>query len=155
MAYVSTQASGGLGSTFEINGSGSGAGSPAAWIPLGEIRSMKPAGAQVKSDDATNLQSAAEEFIPMIFTGGTYELAMNRSPLDPGFIEAQVYFKALTTVQCRVTLKKAPGQATVGDRFTFLAFVEKFMHGTVEPTKIIQMETTFKVTGDIVETPGS
>lgn len=157
MAYSRTQAFGGLGTQVFLNTSGSGIGSPPAWTVIGEMVNVKTSGASTKSDDATNFSSSAEEFIPTIRTEGTWDCTMNRTPLDAGFQALQNWWYTVppTTEQIRIQLPKAPGQTVQGDQFFFYAIIEKFMPGSIEVTKKIPMEVSFKVTGPVVETPGS
>jgi len=156
MAYTRTQAFGGLGTQVFLNTAGSGIGSPATWTPIGELASVKVSGASTKSDDATNFSSLAEEFIPTIRTEGTYDCVMNRIPLDAGFIALQSwwYTQPPTTEQVYIQLPKAPGQTVIGDQLLFYCILEKFNPGSIEPTKKVPMEVSFKVTGAVVETPG-
>lgn len=151
MAYKSTKAFDGLGATFNFNP----VGSPPVWQILQEIRNQKPAGAMMKSDDATNLQSIAEEFIPTIRTSGTWDIECNLVPTDPAYIAMEALYYAAETSQGMVQLPKAPGQATTGDQRWFIFFVEKFLPTVIEPSKIIKLEISLKITGDITPVAGS
>jgi hypothetical protein len=81
MAYTSTQAQSGNGSILAIN---TGTVSSAIWTTVGEISDIAQSGKTNKSDDATNLQSSAEEFIPTILTPGSWGLTLNRVSGDAG-----------------------------------------------------------------------
>jgi hypothetical protein len=157
MAYSRTQAAAALGTIVYLNTSDSGTGSPPTWTPIGEVTKTGQSGASTKSDDATNFSSQAEEFIPTIRTEGTWDCTMNRIPGDPGFQALQDWWYSVppTTEQIRVQLPKAPGQTVVGDQLFFFAILEKFMPGSMEPTKKIPQECSFKITGPVVETPGN
>ncbi len=151
--YVSTKAYSGKGATFNFNLNGSSPPSFANQIP--EITLQKPSGQQMKSDDATNLSSAAEEFISTIRTSGTWDITANMIPTDPGYIAMEALFYDGATVQGMVQFPKAPGQATIGDQRWFLFFVEKFMPGNIEPSKIIKLDISLKITGDVTTVAGS
>lgn len=151
MAYRATKAFTGLASVFNFNP----VGSPPVWATIAEVRNQKPAGQQMKSDDATNLQSSAEEFISTIRTSGTWDIEANLIPTDPGYLAMQSLFYNGATVQGMVQLPKAPGQAVIGDQRWFLFFVEKFMPTTIEPSKIIRLDASLKITGDVTTVAGS
>jgi hypothetical protein len=154
--YTSSQSYSGKGAIFYFNQT---AASPPAFAnTLGEIRSMKPTGAMMKSDDATNLQSAAEEFISTIRTSGTFDITTNLLPNDPGYIAMEaIYYNQLPgrPIQGMLQFPLAPGQNTIGDQRWFLFFCEKLMPGSIEPSKLIQLEVSVKITGDIVTVKGS
>ncbi len=152
-AYTSSKAFSGKGAVLNFNP----VGSPPVWSTLGEIRSMKPTGAMMKSDDATNLQSSDEEFISTIRTGGSYDCATNLVPTDPGYIAIEaIYYNQLPgrPTQFMLQLPLAPGQNTIGDQRWFMAFVEKCLPGSIEPSKLIQNEVTVKVTGAVIVVAG-
>jgi hypothetical protein len=154
--YISSQSFSGKGAIFYFNQTG--ASPPAFANSLGEIRSMKPAGAMMKSDDATNLQSQAEEFISTIRTSGTVDLTCNMLPTDPGYIAMEaIYYNQQPgrPIQGMIQFPLAPGQNTIGDQRWFLFFCEKFLPGNIEPSKLIQLEVSVKLTGDIVTVRGS
>lgn len=157
MAYTRTQAGVGLGTIIYADTSGSGVGSPPAWTPIGEVTSIKRAGATSKTDEATNFSSQAEEFVGTIRGEGTYDCVANRLPLDAGFIFLQSTWQTVPppTQYYRIQYPKFPGQSVAGDQMFFYAILEKFMDGEVSPSKKIPLEFTFKITGPVVETPGS
>jgi hypothetical protein len=155
MAYTSTQAQSGNGSILAIN---TGTVSSAIWTTVGEISDIAQSGKTNKSDDATNLQSSAEEFIPTILTPGSWGLTLNRVSGDAGQAAVLASFNALppTIKQYKITLPKAAGQSTTGDAFAFSAMVEEFNDlGTVKADKKISTQAKLKVSGPIVLTVGS
>ena len=58
-------------------------------------------------------------------------------------------------IQGMIQFPLAPGQNTIGDQRWFLFFCEKFLPGNIEPSKLIQLEVSVKLTGDIVTVRGS
>jgi hypothetical protein len=113
MAYPS-KAGTGLGSTLSINGT-----------LVGEIKTMKLAGRQAKTDDVTNFDSLATEFIPTIITSGTWDLTGNRIGSDAGQIAMEAAFNGLLLSPFSIHLAPTQDQgAGAGDTFTFTALVE-------------------------------
>ncbi|MGA2270325.1 MAG: phage tail tube protein [Bryobacteraceae bacterium] len=155
MAYTSTQAQSGNGIILAIN---TGTLSSAIWTTIGEITDLAQSGKTNKSDDATNLQSSAEEFIPTILTPGSWGVTLNRISGDAGQAAVLASFNALppTIKQYRITLPKAAGQSTSGDAFAFSAMTEEFNDlGTVKADKKISTLAKLKVSGPVVLTVGS
>jgi hypothetical protein len=155
MAYTGTKSQSGNQTIVSIN---TGTVSSPVWTPVGEISDFTQSGVQNKSDDATNLQSTADEFIPTILTPGKFSGVMNRVSGDAGQVAVKASFNAVppTLVQYQVQLPKLPTQSTKGDSLTFLAMVEEFNNiGNVKPDKKIATQFAFKVSGPITETLGS
>lgn len=154
MPYTQTRSYAGLGASLNFNP----VGSPPVYSQIPEIRNLKPSGAMMKSDDATNMQSTAEEFVSTIRTSGTFDIEANLVPTDPGYIAMRaIYYNERTGLPYpgMVQLPKAPGQNTIGDQKYFSFFVEKFIEDTIEPTKIVRLQISLKITGDIVTVSGS
>lgn len=149
--YKNTRAFTGLGAVLNFNP----VGSPPSWSTIPEVRNQKPSGQMMKSDDATNLQSSAEEFISTIRTSGTWDGESNLVPTDPGYIAMEALFYDGAFTQFMIQFPKAPGQLIIGDQRWFVAFVEKFMPTVIEPTKIIRLEFSLKITNDVTPVAGS
>ena len=155
MSYLGTQAQSGNQTVVNIN---TGTGGSPTWTPVGEIGNFTQSGTQNKSEDATNLQSQAEEFIPTILTPGKCAGVMNRVSGDAGQQAIRASFDAVppTLVQYQVQLPKTKTQSTKGDSYTFLAMVEEFNDiGDINPTKIIKTQFSLKISGPITFTQGS
>lgn len=150
-AYTVTQSGYGLGSTLKLN---TGTVLAPVWTIIGEITDMQITGRQVTTDDATNLQSAGKEFIPVIKDEGTWELTLNRQLVDPGQLGVNTMFSALTVKQFQGTLQKSQAQTTEGDEFTFFGLVISNSF-TVSPLKIIQTKMSIKVSGAMTEVVGT
>ena len=159
MSYTSSRAQSGNQAVVSIN---TGTVSTPTWVVVGEINDFNQSGTQNKTDDTTNLQSTAEEFLPTILTPGKFAGTMNRVSGDAGQVAAKTAFTSAppTLNQWKVVLAKNPNsvppQTVTGDQLVFLAMVEEFANfGTVKPDKKVQTTFSLKVSGPIVETLGS
>ena len=156
MAYTGTKSQAGNATVVNINGSGT-VSSP-TWTQIGEIGDFTQSGTQNKSEDATNLQSVAEEFLPTILTPGKFAGMMNRISGDAGQGYVRTSFNAVppTLMGYQVVLKKNSSQTVSGDTYLFTAMVEEFNDlGSIKPTGIIKTAFAFKISGAIGFTPGS
>src|ERR1017187_4119783 len=155
MSYTGSKAQSGNQVIVNIN---TGTASSPTWVLIGECSDFNQQGVQNKSDDSTNLQSTAEEFIRTILTPGKFSGTMNRVSGDAGQVAVKASFNAAppTLVQYQIVIPKTPAQSTSGDKLVFLAMVEEFNNlGTLKPDKIIKTAFSFKVSGPIVEALGS
>ena len=155
MSYTGTKSQSGNQTVVNIN---NGTVTTPAWTLVGDISSFAQQGTQNKSDDATNLQSTAEEFIPTILTPGKFSVVMARVSGDAGQTAVKASMNAVppTLVQYQVVLPKTASQTTSGDKFVFLAMVEEFLNlGDVKPDKKVMTQFSLKVSGPITETIGS
>lgn len=155
MSYTGTKSQSGNQTIVNIN---TGTASTPTWVLIGEISDFTQSGVQNKFDDATNLQSAAEEFIPTILSPGKFAGAMARISGDAGQIAVKASFNAVppTLLQYQVVLPKLPTQSVKGDQIVFTAMVEEFNNiGNIKPDKKVMTQFSFKVSGPIVETLGS
>ena len=156
MSYTGSKAQSGFGSKLEIN---TGTASAPTWVIVDECVGLTQSGTANKTDDTTNLQSTAEEFIATILTPGSWDFNMNRLTASAGAGQAAVLasFNAATIKQYKVTLPiNIPcGQSTAGDTYVFIALVEKFPLAEVKVDKKIAYTATLKVSGAITFTPGS
>lgn len=155
MSYTGTKAQSGNQTIVNIN---TGTASSPTWVLVGEIADFTQSGTQNKSDDATNLQSTAEEFIPTILTPGKFAGTMARVSGNAGQVAVKASFNAVppTQVQYQIVIPKTPTQTTDGDTLVFLAMVEEFNNlGNIKADKKIMTQFSFKVSGPIVETLGS
>ena len=155
MSYIGTKAQSGNQTTVSIN---TGSISTPVWTLVGEISDFTQSGTQNKSDDATNLQSTAEEFIPTILTPGKFAGTMARISGDAGQAAVKASFNAVppTLVQYQVQLPKTPTQSSTGDKIVFLGMVEEFNNlGNIRPDKKVMTQFAIKISGPITETLGS
>lgn len=156
MSYTGTKAQSGFGTTLAIN---TGTASVPVWTVVDEVGSLSQSGTENKTDDATNLQSTAEEVVATILAPGAWDFTMNRltASSGPGQAAMLASFNAATTKQYKITLPiNIPcGQTSTGDSKTFLAIVQKMPLSEVKVDKIIKYQATLKISGAITETPGS
>jgi hypothetical protein len=155
MSYTGTKAQSGNQTTVSIN---TGTVASPTWTLVGEVSDFTQSGTQNKSDDATNLQSTAEEFIPTILTPGKFAGTMARISGDAGQAAVRTSFNAVppTLVQYQVQLPKTATQTTNGDKYVFLAMVEEFNDlGNIRPDKKVMTQFALKISGPIAYTAGS
>jgi len=151
MPYTGTAAQGGLGTTIALN---TGTASVPVWTTIGEIRKATQANYQNETDDATNFQSSAREFIATILNPGTWDMEINRVSSDAGQTALVASLNARTTKSYKITLPLTTAQTTSGDTKTFSAIVEKY-GAELMPDKIVKITASLKVSGAITETAGT
>ena len=153
MAYTGSKAQVGIGTIFEIGTVGA---SP-TYTVIDEATDISQSGGQNPTDDTTNLQSSALEFIPTLQNPGMFNFTMNRiaGNTAAGQLAILAAFNTQTINPYRVTLPKGTGQATTGDRYTFIALVESCNLSNIGPTKKMSYSVTIKVSGQLTNTVGS
>jgi len=159
MSYTGTKVQSGNQATVSI-GTGTSTSSPGTLTVVGEVNEFNQSGTMNKSDDATNLQSTAEEFIPTILTPGKFSGSVNRISGDAGQVAVRAAFTAAPPplVPFVVQLAKNPAipQTTAGDKITFMGMVEEWADfGTVKPDKRVNTSFAVKISGPILLTIGS
>ena len=164
MAYAGSKAISGNQTVISINGTAAGGvftpgtASTPVWTPIGEIGNFVQSGTQNKTDDTTNLQSSAEEFIPTILTPGKVTGAFNRVSGDAGQSAVKACFYSVPPVmaQYKAQLPKSVGYTSTGDSVVFTALVEELGDlGDIKPDKKISSPFAFKISGALVWTTGS
>jgi hypothetical protein len=158
MSYSGSKAQSGNQAVVSI-GSGSSI-SGATWTVVGEVNDFNQSGTINKTDDVTNLQSTAEEFIPTILSPGKFSGTMNRISGDAGQVLVKTAFNGAPPVnvpwQVQLSKNTAAGQTVAGDKLQFMGMVEEFANfGTVKPDKKVVTQFSIKVSGPIIETLGS
>jgi hypothetical protein len=151
MSYAGTAAQSGFGSTlwvYTTSGTPSLTAAPPAtsWTAIGEATGAKQSGLTNKTEDATNFQSTAEEFIATILSSGSYQFDVNRVTADAGQVQLSTNFQAKSLNWYAIMLPLGVGQTTHGDVYFFRALVEQYPK-TIEPTKIIRFSCTLKLSG--------
>jgi hypothetical protein len=160
MSYLKTKAQSGNQTLVLIANSllVTSSSSSASFTLVGEVSDFTQQGVQNKSDDATNLQSTAEEFIPTILTPGKMSGVMNRVSNDAGQVLVKASFNGVppTVVLYNVRMPIAAWQSTTGDQLFFYAMVEEFNNiGNIKPDKTIKTQYSLKISGPIVEALGT
>lgn len=142
----------GLATTLSI---GNGA-SPEVFTLVGEIKTINQSGRQVATEDVTNMQSTAREFIPTLVDSGTYDIAGNYSSSDGGQQAMETAFSTLVNhdFKLQLPISAKAGQTTVGDLFAFSALIQELDY-TFAVDKAISFTAKLKVSGAIVRTLGS
>ena len=121
---------------------------------IGEVKSIKQTGNQWDTEETTNLQSTAKEFLPTLQDSGEYQIDGNRVAGDAGQVALEAAFAAGSLQPFKVTIPKSALQTTTGDSYAFTAMVlsREFSY---ESTKVIPFSVKLKVSGPITFTAGS
>ena len=150
MSYTKSAAGIGLGTILSIGTTGT----TPTFTPVGELKTLNQSGRQVSTEDVTNLQSSAKEFIPTLVDSGTWDLSGNRIGGDAGQMAMEAAFSGLTILPFKIQLPKTAAQATAGDTFSFNALVQEVNY-SVSVDKAVTFTGKLKVSGAITLTPGS
>lgn len=150
MPYTQSAAGIGLGTILSIGTLGA---SP-TFTPVGELKTLTQSGRSVGTEDTTNFQSLAKEFIPTLVDSGTWDFSGNRIGGDSGQVAMEAAFSGLSLLPFKIQLPKTPKQASTGDTFTFNALVQDLNY-SVSVDKAVTLTGKLKVSGIITETPGS
>ena len=123
---------------------------------IGEITNLSQSGKQNATDDVTNLESVAEEFIATLLKPGKWDITMNRVQGDAGQLALLAAFNGMTISSFTVQLPKTTTQLTAGDKYVFNSLVEEFDDiSDVKPDKKITSKASLKVSGAITFTAGT
>lgn len=154
MSYTRSQAQGGKGLLLQIN---TGTASSPTWTTVGESLDVAPA-SKMMTEEATNFQSTATEYIGTISDGGEIKFTANRVSTDTGQAAVQAAgplgASAGVLKQFQVTAPLAVGQMTTGDIWAFYALVVEF-NPAFKPDKKTVMSGTLRTSNGIVYTEGS
>jgi predicted secreted protein len=151
MPYTKSKAGIGLGTTLAVN---TGTDAEPTWTPVAELKSINQSGRQVATEDVTNFQSSAREFIPTLLDAGSWDIAGSRIATDAGQLAMETAFQGLTIKDFQIQLPKAGGQTTAGDMFEFSALIQELNY-SIADDKAVTFSAKLKVSGNIVLTPGS
>jgi|ERR1700722_17802049 len=153
MSYTGSKAQTGDLTTLSIN---TGTVTTPVYTLVGEITDLQQSGKMNATDDVTNLQSTAEEFIATLLKPGKYDLTLNRISGDAGQVAVLASFNAQTTLLYQIQLLKNSTQTTTGDKFVFTSLVEEFDDiSSMKADKAIKSKVGLKVSGPITLTVGS
>jgi len=148
MSYTYTTGQTGSNATFSIN---TGTVSTPIWTAIGQIMDMAQSGKDVKTVDATNIQSLVAEVLPTLPDSGHFKCSAIRVPADAGQAAVLTAFNlgaAQAPTQFKLQLAKdaAAGQTTAGDAVTFFGYIVECMDvASVAPVKLVNFEFTVKV----------
>ena len=149
MSYTGSKAQSGALTTISIG---------TTPVVIGEVTDIGQSGKQNKTDDVTNLESLAEEFIPTLLAPGMFKITMNRVVGDPGQVALLASFNAQppTIVPYVITLPKTATQTVSGDKYAFIAMVDEMEDiSSVKADKKITSTASIKVSGPITFTAGT
>lgn len=145
MPYTTSKADTGLGSILAIG---------ATPTTVGEVKSMKLSGRKWDTDDVTNMQSTQKEFITSIQDTGEWAIDGNKISGDAGQVLVETAFASGALTAFTVTLAKAPGQVTTGDKYTFSALVTE-NDASFELSKANTFSLKLKVSGTMTFVAGA
>jgi len=151
MSYTNSAAGIGLGTLLSIN---TGTTQTPVWTTVGEIKNITQSGRQVATEDVTNMQSSAREFIPTLLDSGTWKIDCSYISGDAGQQAMESAFQSLTLKMFEIQLPKTSKQTSTGDLFAFSALVQDINH-TISVEKATMLSATIKVSGPITLTAGS
>ena len=150
MPYTKSAAGIGLGTILSIGTTGA----TPTFTPVGEVKTFSQSGRQVSTEDVTNMQSSAKEFIPPLVDSGTWDIRGNRIGADAGPIAMEAAVSGLTLVPFKIQLPKTSNQTTTGDTFAFNALIQELDY-SISVDKAVTFTAKLKVSGLITETAGS
>lgn len=146
MTYTGSKAITGLGTTLGIG---------VTPTLVGEIIEVKQSGRTVKTDDTTNMNSLATEFLPTIMDSGTWDITFNRVGTDAGQTALETAFQSLASnTSFTITLPKTSTQTVKGDSWTFLGLVQELSY-SIAPDKKVMGTLKVKISGPCNPVAGS
>lgn len=151
MSYTGSKAQAGLGSLLSVN---TGTVSTPVWTVVGEVFDITQNGYENETDDVTNLQSTAREFIGTILNPGMWDFTMNRVSTDTGQAKMVSLLNSAATGMFQIQLLKNSTQTTTGDLYAFSGIVQKYPL-TIKADKAIKITASIKVSNAITFTEGS
>jgi hypothetical protein len=146
------------GSSISIN---TGTISTPVWLPIEECMSVDPSGIEVKTVNATNLQSTVAEVLPTLPDPGTVKVSAIRVPAATGQAAVLTQFNlgaAQAPVEFKIQLSKdaAAGQTSTGDSMMAACYVTQCISMSgIGPEKIVMFEFTLKAVTNWTQTAGS
>lgn len=154
MSYTGTKAAIGKGLKLQIN---TGTASSPTWVTVGESLEMTLA-SKMLTEEATNFDSSATEYIGTLADGGEIKFSCNRVSSDAGQVAMQAagpmgagagLFKSFQAIA-----PLAVGQTSLGDTWTWNAIVTEF-NPAFKPDKKTSMSGVMRTTNGVVYTEGS
>jgi hypothetical protein len=127
--------------------------SPLAYVFIGECLGATFSD-KLMFDKSTNLQSTAEEFLPVLADPGKLEVDLNRVSTDPGQTLLTAARAAGTRLAWSVVFPLEIGQTTSGDQRNFLGYVESQAPQIKVNTRITS-KFSVQISGGITEVEGS
>lgn len=146
MSYTGSKSQIGSGTTISI-----GSSTPPT---IGEVLSIAKSGAQMGTEDSTNLSSLSEEFIKSLLKPGSVDIVVQRVAADAGQAAVESAFNAGTIEPFTITLPKTGTQTTTGDSIAFSALIEEFDDlSDISPAKKVTSKIKLKIQGGASATP--
>lgn len=145
MSYTKSQAQYGRGTILAIG---------TTPITVAEVKTIKLSGRKWDTEDTTNLQSSAKEFLASIMDQGEWDIAGNRVSNDAGQIAMEAAFGSGALTNFTITLPKSGAQTTTGDVYGFSAVVVECDYA-IDVLKAIDFTAKLKISGVMTMTAGT
>lgn len=148
MSYTGSKSGIGRGTTISIT-------VVSTVTPVGEVVTITPSGRQFATEDVTNLQSTAREFVGTLPDEGQFEVVTNRVAADAGQVAVEAAFETGALQTFTLTLPKSGTQTVSGDSYAYSGIVTNANNSAITFDKKISYTFTFKISGSPVKTAGS
>jgi predicted secreted protein len=145
MPYIASQAQYGRGTVLAIGSTPT---------TVAEIKTIKLSGRKWDTEDTTNLQSSAKEFMASILDNGEWDLEGNRVSADAGQTAMEAAFVSGALSSFTITLPKTGAQTSKGDSWSFSAVITELDY-SIDVTKAISFSCKLKISGTMTMTAGS
>ena len=154
-AYAGSKKQSSQGTSIWVNYQAGVSTSPPAWVFIGECLGAK-FGDKNMFEKSTNLQSEAEEFLPILPDPGKLNVTLNRVSTDAGQQALQAAKLSGVRLGFAVVLpiNAAAGQTTAGDQRQFQAYVES-LAPDIAANKGITSAFDLQISGPITDIQGS
>src|SRR5690242_6921457 len=154
MSYTQSQAYAGKGAT--IAHSDDATPTP-VWTPIGEVKSVTPAGAKIDEYDASNFESGIfKEWKPGMIDQGQVAVVCNSVPSDAGQALLRSDFETgkIHTWGIKLPLTSITTSSdTAPEYYTFKAFIVDLSLPDLDTTKLAEIKFTLHITGAITVVP--
>ncbi len=144
-SYTSSQAHPDLGTTIGIG---------ATPTVIGEVKTIKQSGRKTDTEEVTNMNSTAKEFIPTIADWGEWDVEGNLVSSDAGIIAVETAFSSKAVSAFTIQRSKTATQVTSGDKYTFNAIVTELDYN-FDAVKAATFSLKLKVSGVVTFIAGT
>lgn len=123
--------------------------------PIGEVVTITPSGRAFATEDVTNLESTAREFVGTLPDEGQFEVVSNRVAADAGQVAVEAAFETGVLQVFTLTMPKSGSQTVSGDVYTYNGIVTNANNSAITFDKKISYTFTFKISGSPTKVAGS
>ncbi len=153
--YAGSKSQTSQGTGLWVNFSAGVGTSPPTWVFIGECLGAQFSDKKV-FDKSTNLQSQAEEFLPLLPDPGKLNVELNRVSTDAGQAALEALYDSGVRTDFAVVfpINTAAGQSSAGDQRKFQAYVESTSPQAKVNTRITS-NFVLQISGAITKVQGS